>query len=377
MVAVYCQILLVIFIFLSPLCQAESGNPDSTETIKIGAIFAKTGAAASANLHHFQAARFAVDEINARGGLLGRTVELLEFDNASTPIQSKLAAKKAVDSGVIAVIGASWSSHSLAIAPVLQTAGIPMISPDSTNPEVTRKGDYIFRACFIDSFQGEALAKFVRDSFQTQTAVIITKITSAYSLGLAEAFRDAYSGLGGRVLREFEYKQDDTDFRDMLEKTAQLKPDVLFVPGHDESGLIVKQAQEMGIHAIFLGGDGWAYQRFFSNGGRDLKSGYFTSHWTKDLDTPKSRDFVHRYRQRYDLNEFAAVVYDAAMILAEAISRAGSLDRRKIRDELAKTKSFEGVTGAISFNRFGDSIKQAAVMKIVDGTVQFHDMVQP
>ena len=366
------RITMVLFTFL-----IGPGLSHGAESIKIALIFAKTGIAGSANLHHFQGARFAVNEINQQGGLLGKKVELLEFDNCSSPIQSKLAAKKAVKAGVVAVIGASWSSHSLALTPVLQKSGIPMISPDSTNPKVTREGDYIFRACFIDPFQGEALAKFATREFQAKTAVIAVKITSAYSLGLAEMFRKHFEQMNGKVLAELEYKQKQTDFEEILVQARKLSPDILFVPGHDESGLIVKQAQEMGIKSIMLGGDGWAYRQFYVNGGQELKQGFYTTHWSRDLDTPETRDFVERYQRIYEINDFATITYDAVMLLADAIRRAGSEDRIKIRDALSKTRNFRGVTGDITFDKNGDPVKPAVIMKIENGKATYFKTISP
>ncbi len=346
-------------------------------TVTIASIFAKTGPAAAGNLHQIQAVRFAVGEINKNGGLLGKKVKIIEFDNHSTPIQSKLAAKKAKKAKVTAVIGCSWSSHSIAMASTLQKAKIPMISPDSTNPKVTLKGNYIFRACFIDPFQGEVLAKFAHEELNAKTAVIMTKITSAYSLGLAEMFTKFFKQNNGKILAELEYKDGQMDFAQIISQTKALSPDVLFIPGHDESGLIVKQAQDDGITAIMLGGDGWAHQQFFSNGGNELKSGYFTNHWSKELDTQKTKDFIVRYRKEYELNDFAAVAYDAVMLMANAIKVANSTDGTKIRDALAKTKDFDGVTGMISFNETGDPVKQAVVQKITDGKARYFKAVHP
>ncbi len=308
---------------------------------------------------------------------MGKKIKLLEFDNYSEPIQSKLAAKKAVRAKVTAVIGASWSSHSIAMAPVLEKAKIPMISPDSTNPKVTRLGKYIFRACFIDPFQGEVLAKFVRQEFHTESTVMVTDIASAYSMGLSEAFRKSFERLGGEILAELEYKKDLGDFSELLTRAKELNPDVLFVSGHDESGFIVKQAQDHRINSTMIGGDGWGFRQFLSNGGQELKLGSYTTHWSKDVDTPKSREFVERYRKKYEINDFAANVYDAVMLLADAIRRAGSLDRTKIRDALAKTRDFQGISGNITFDEHGDPVKSAVIMKITDGTPRYYKIVNP
>lgn len=347
------------------------------ETIKFASIFAKSGEAGSANLHHVQAVRFAVDEINNSGGLLGKQIEIVEFDNKGTPIQSKLAAMKAVKSGVVAVVGASWSDHSLAMAPVVQRAKIPMISPDSTNIKVTRKGDYIFRACFIDPFQGSVLAKFAVQEFNAKKAAILEDVSSSYSQGLADAFKESFESFGGEITARLEYTKADRDFSAQLASIKGDMPDVLFIPGHDESGRIVKQAQDAGITAKMMGGDGWGYREFMSNGGRDLVEGYYSTHWTRELDTEKSKSFVEAYQKVYEINDFAAVTYDAVMLMANAIRSAGSLDGSAIRDALAATKDFVGVTGVISMDEHGDPIKSAVILKIENGKAVYKTTVRP
>jgi branched-chain amino acid transport system substrate-binding protein len=339
----------------------------AADRVKVAAIFAKTGEAAEDNLELFEAIRFAADEVNAAGGVHGKMIKLLEYDNHSTPIQSRLAAKKAVKDGAVAVIGASWSSHSLAMAPYLQKMKVPMISPDSTHPDVTTTGDYIFRACFIDAFQGRALAKFARKELKAATAVIVRNITSDYSLGLSEEFERRFTAEGGQVLAVLDYKFRQTAFRDLLEAAKRLNPDILFIPGHAESGYIVREAQNMGIQAKLLGGDGWPYRQFYANGGQDLKEGYYTAHWSKALDTAETKAFIARYKNTYEVTDFAAITYDAAMLLFDAMQRAVALDRSAIRDALAATRDYPGVTGNITFDENGDPQKQVVVMKITNG----------
>ncbi len=348
-----------------------------SEYIKIAAIYAKSGEAAEDNLELFEAVRYAVDEFNSSGGLHGSMIKLLEYDNHSTPIQSKLAAKQAVKDGVVAVIGASWSSHSLAMAPYLQQMKIPMISPDSTHPDVTRTGDYIFRACFTDAFQGASLARFARQTLKAGSAVIVQNITSDYSMGLSEHFKDEFEHRGGRVAAILNYKFQQTDFTQILNHVRQLNPDILFVPGHAESGFIVRQAQSLGIRAIMLGGDGWPYRQFYANGGQDLQLGYYSAHWNKELSFPKTLEFIEKYKKIYEVTDFAAIAYDAATILFDAIRRAGSAEPRAIRDALAATREFQGVTGPISFDREGNPQKQVIIMKIINGRPSLYMTVRP
>ncbi len=356
--------------FASPLRAEE-------DEIKIASIFAKTGIASASNFQLIQSVRFAVDEINATGGLLGKKVSILEYDNCSTPIQSKQVARKAVKEGVIAAIGASWSDHSLAMAPVFQKAGIPMISPDSTNPKLTQVGDFIFRACFTDTFQGQVLARFATEEFQAKTAVVLVKIVSSYSIGLAKTFSEQFTKLGGTILAEESYKDGQRDFSAMFARIKELQPDILFIPGHDECGFIVKQAQNLGIKSILLGGDGWGYNQFYANGGQELKRAYYTSHWSKELDTPESQRFVEQYQKSYELDESAASGYESVMLLADAIRRAGSLDKKAIRDALATTQNFVGVSGKFSFDPQGDPIKPVMILEVRDGKSKFYKAINP
>lgn len=363
----------LVWVVLSSNCFAENSN----NTVKVAAIFAKSGQAAEDNLELFQAVRFAVEEVNRKGGVYGRRVELREYDNHSTPIQSRQAAKKAVADGAVAVIGASWSSHSLAMAPYLQKMKIPMISPDSTNPKVTAVGDYIFRACFNDIFQGKTLARFARDYLHSSTAVIAMNVSSDYSIGLSGIFTEHFEAGGGKVLATLNYKFSQTDFRDLLEEAKAMNADVLFVPGHAESGFIVRQAQEIGVSSKMLGGDGWPYRQFYANGGQDLKEGYYTAHWSKELDNEKSINFITRYNKSYEISEFATTSYDAAMLLFDAMQRAKTLESKSIRDALAATKDFEGVTGKISFDESGDPVKQTVIMKITNGRPSLFRVINP
>ena len=371
------NIRMIFFSLLMVILGSGFSAPRAEDWVKIAAVYAKSGEAAEDNLELFEAVRFAVAEVNATGGIHGKKIKLIEYDNHSTPIQSRLAAKKAVQDGVVAVIGASWSSHSLAMAPFLQKMKVPMISPDSTHPDVTKTGDYIFRACFTDAFQGKTLAGFAKNELGAASAVIVRNITSDYSVGISKIFEDQFTASGGKVLAILNYKFEQKDFADLLAEAKRLKPDVLFIPGHAESGYVVRQAQDMGITAKLLGGDGWPYRQFYANGGQDLKEGYYTAHWHKDLDTEKTRDFIARYKKVYDVTDFAAISYDATMLLFDAMKRADSLAPSAIRDALAETKDFNGVTGKITFDANGDPIKQVVVMKITDGRPALLKTIMP
>lgn len=351
----------------------------ASETIKVASIFAKTGIAAAGNLTAIEGVRFAVDELNQQGGLLGKQIEIVEFDNHSTPLHSKQAAEKAVQEGVIAVFGANWSSHSLAMAKVLQQARIPMISTFSTNPNVTQVGDYIFRVCFVDSFQGQIMASFAMQDLHAKKAAMLINSSSRYSEGLADYFRKYFTAQSGKILFEDKYLEDTEDFTTYLKEIISLQPDVLFLPGHIvDSGRIIKQAREMGLTLPILGGDGWG-DSMYDHGGSALHGNFFSSHWHEGITHKKSLQFIEKYQANdgkvADMG--TTLAYDAVFLFADAVHRAGSLEPTKIRDALATTETFIGVTGNISFNEFGDPIKSAVILKFDKGNIVYVKTVEP
>ena len=361
------------FLFLFLSTTPVFGN----ENIDIAAIYALTGAAAEANAYALRGAGYAVEEINSQGGVLGKKINLFVFDNQSTPIGSTIAAKKAAASHVVAIVGPDWSSHAIAVARVAQNNGIPMISSLSTNPKTTKIGEYIFRVCFTDDFQGKVIARFARQDLNATTAVIFVDVTSDYSLKLSEIFQRNFEKLGGRVVLELEYKLKQQLFDKDVQKAVKADADVIFIPGHDESGSIAKQIQDAKVSSIFLGGDGWGNQVFFRKGGAGLKRGYYSTHWSVHLDSERSRAFVKKYIHSEASVDNIALGYDAMMLLAEAITRAQSTDRKKIRNAIANTRSFKGVTGIIDFNDRGDPIKSAVFMEIRNGKPRYLKTLKP
>ena len=352
----------------------------AAKPIKIAAIFAKTGIAAVQNAAYIQIIELAVEEINNKGGVIGRPVELIVLDNKSTPIGSTQAAKEAVKLQVTAVIGSGLSSHSLAVAPILQQEGIPMITPVSTNPKVTHIGNYIFRVCFIDSFQGAAMAKFAYTDLRARTAVVLRNIDEAYCVTLGEYFINAFKHYGGKVLLDGNYRGKAVDFSDLLKKTMKLSPDVVYIPGYTrDSGLIIKQAASIGVKAIFLGGDAWA--EIFKYAGTAANGSYHSAPWHPDVQFEKSIHLKTLYHQKYKkeiTNTSQPLSYDATIVMADAIARANSLDRSKIRDALAQTKGFQGATGNLTFDEYGDPLgKEVIILKLENGRRMYHKAIKP
>jgi branched-chain amino acid transport system substrate-binding protein len=361
-------------------CAFTIGTVYAEEPIRIAAIFSQTGIAASHNEPLIPMVQLAVEDINQRGGILGHPIGLILLDNQSSPIGSTIAAEEAVRMGVTAVIGAHWSSHSLAMAPILQKAGIPMISPGSTNPEVTKIGDYIFRACFLDSFQGKAMARFASSELRARSAAVVRNIDEAYSMMLAEFFKTSFIQLGGRVLLDTGYRGKAIDFSGIIAGIKQVHPDVVYLPGYTrDSGLFIKQARESGLEITFLGGDAWDEIETYA--GTALEGCYQSAPWHPEVPFPKSEYLQTRYFQKYGKpidNMSAPLAFDTVNLLADAIARAGSPDRKRIRDALAATDHFEGATGVIAFDENGDpKNKEVIIIQFKNNRRQFYSVIHP
>ena len=368
---------IILFFTLAVLLSAVSLQ--AAQSIKLGAIFAKNGAAALANEDHFAGFRLAIKEINHAGGVLGRPLEGIEYDNRSEQIGARMAAQKAVKDGVAAVVGNSWSSHSLAAGPVLQKAGIVMLAPDSTNSDVSKIGDYIFRSCFTDPLQGKVLARFAVKELQLKKAAIMIDVKSDYSIGLASHFKENFNTMGGQVVIEQQYTHNQHNFAKQLEEIKSYNPDILFIPGHDEAAFIARQAQKIGINAIYLFGDGMDYASTVKKGVAKIKKGFFTNHWDSKVTSVQSKHFVASLEKEggIKLSSGAALTYDSVYLLKDAIARAGSTDPKAIRTALAQTSNYRGVTGIFNFNDQGDPIKSVVLMEIKNGELLFYKELKP
>jgi len=326
----------------------------------------------------------AAEKINRNGGLLGRKVELVECVVTSVDMEELDAVydKLTAVDDLFAVIGANTSGISLYFAPLLQKLGVLMISPIATNPKVTQAGDMIYRVCFTDPFQGKVMARFALEELGAGSVVILTKTTSTFSLGLSEYFKEAFEKGGGTVLAEESYAYERVDFSSILDRVKQLDPDVVFLPGHGtDSGMIIKQAEKMGIETVFLGGDGWGKGLIGFSGEEAAEGNYFSNHWHRDVDNPRSRAFVKRYYEKYGegmIASSAPLAYDAMSILAEAVERAGSFNSREIKKELDRITDFKGVTGTFDFTRGRDPYnKEAVILKYEKGDIIYHSTVSP
>ncbi len=353
-------------------------NPNE---IRIGEFGSLTGAQATFGISTQNGIQLAVDEVNAAGGVNGKTLKVTALDDQGKPEEAAVVVTKLITEDKAQVIlGEVASSLSLAAAPICQDHKIPMISPSSTNPKVTQVGDYIFRVCFIDPFQGQVMADFAMGALKAKTAAILRDQKSDYSMGLADFFIKRFKDKGGSILADQSYVAGDVDFKSQLTNIREQKPDVIFVPGYyGEVGLIAKQARELGIQAPLLGGDGWDSSKLYEIGGAALDGCYFSSHYSSDSTDPKVQDFVKKYQAKFGEvpDALATLGYDSVGVLAAALKNAKSLDGAGIRDAIAGTKNFAGVTGSISLDADRNAVKPAVVLKISGGKSSFVTTVNP
>jgi branched-chain amino acid transport system substrate-binding protein len=278
------------------------------------------------------------------------------------------------------IIGEVASSNSLAMAPKAQEAKVPMITPSSTNTTVTQVGDYIFRVCFIDPFQGFVMAKFAHDTLKFNKAAILEDVKSAYSKGLREVFERKFTEMGGKIVGVESYGKGDTDFRAQLIKIKGTKPEAIYVPGYySDVGPIARQAKELGINAVLLGGDGWDSAKLFELGGKAVEGAYVSNHYSADDPSARVQNFVTKYKAAYGEvpDSLAALGYDAALVALEALKRAPDSSGPALRDALAGIKEFTGVTGTITMDADRNAEKPAVVLKVGSGKFDFVTTVPP
>ncbi len=355
----------------------------SAQDIPIGEFASLTGSEATFGVNSDNGVQLAAEQINSAGGVLGRKVKLVVEDDQSKPSQSSSAVEKLISSDkVVAVVGEIASSRSLEAAPICQNAKIPMVSPGSTNPTVTQTGDYIFRVCFIDPFQGTVMAKFALDTLHAKKVAILSDVTSDYSKGLSQYFKEYYKAHGGEIVLERSYSGGgkDKDFRAQLTAIKSAQPDAVFVPGYyTEVGLIGKQARILGLKVPLLGGDGWDSPKLGEIAGSALDGCYFSTHFSPADQAPKVQDFVKSYTAQFKTapDGMAPLGYDAMMILADAIKRAGSTDGDKIREALTQVKNYDAVTGNITIDANRNATKSAVVLQVEGKGNKFVTKVAP
>ena len=351
------------------------------DEIVIGEYASLTGGSASFGQSSHKGTALAIDEINAAGGVLGKKLKLITEDDQSQAGQPATIARKLISQDkAVAILGEVASSKSLEAAPICQQNKIPMISPASTNPKVTEVGDYIFRVCFIDPFQGTVMSKFAQSKGWKNVAVL-TDVKQDYSVGLAEFFIKDFKESGGQIVKEQKYSTGDKDFKPQLTSIKAAKPDAIFVPGYyAEVSLIAKQARLLGIKAPLLGGDGWVGDSLLKVAGNALDGSFFSCHFSSADKSPVVQGFVEKFKAKYNgetPDDMAALGYDSAMILADALKRAGSTEPEKLRDAIAATKEHQGITGKITLDDHRNANKPAVILTIGNGGFDFVETVAP
>jgi branched-chain amino acid transport system substrate-binding protein len=346
---------------------ARAGQPTG-EPIKVGHFASMTGKEATFGISTDNGIRLAMEEFNAAGGLNGRPIQLITYDDKGEEKEASVAVTRLVEQDrVLAVLGEVASGLSMAAGPICQKAGVPMISPSSTNPRVTKVGDMVSRVCFIDPFQGYVCAKFASENLKAKKAALLYDQKAPYSVGLAEQFKKHFEKMGGRIVEEQEYTGGAQDFSAQLTKIRGGKPDVVFIPGYyTDVGNIAIQARKLGVAAPLLGGDGWDSEQLGKIAGKAIENCYYSNHYAPDQPDARVQTFIKKYQSRFEgqtPDGLAALGYDAANILFDAMKRGG-LEGKGLAAAIASTKDFPGVTGVITIDENRDAKKAAVVVKM-------------
>jgi len=355
------------------------------DRVLLGHVAPMSGPEATSGDSTDKGIRLALEAANARGGVKGKQIDLKTYDSQGKPEEAAAAATRlVVNDKVTMLLGEVGSSPSLAMAPIADGNRTPMISPSATSPRLTRDQGkvrpYVFRVCFIDSFQGMVMARFAREGLKISKVAILRDMGTDSSVGLADFFAARFQELGGTVVTDQSYKAGDQDFTAQLTAIKGKNPEAVYVPGSStEVALVVRQGRELGMKAPFLGGDGWDAARLLETGGKALDGCYFSNHYSADDPSPRLQEFVKRYRDRFGQvpDRLAALGHDAAQVALDAMARAKDLTGPSIREALEQTRDFPGVTGVITINADHDALKPAVVLKIEGGKASYVTAVNP
>ena len=359
---------------------ASTGASDSGP-IKIGVVMPLSGQISTFGQSGQKGLQLLEAQTNDAGGINGRKVQFVFQDDAGTAAQSVTAAKKLITSDkVVAIVGPLTSTCANAVAPICQQSKIPMVTGTATNAKVTQAGDFIFRTCFIDPFQGTVVAKFAASNLKAATAAVLYNNGDDYSKGLADNFVSAFKAAGGKIVASETYNTGDKDFNAQLTKIAPSNPDVLMLPDYYSTvAVIAQEARAMGIKSAFLGGDGWDSSELFTIGGSAVNGAYFSNHYSPDDTSAEVQQFIKDFQKKYGRetpDAMAALNYDAGKVLLQSIKKAGKTDAASIKSAL---KSYDGtvVSGHITFDKNRDAVKAAVIIVTKDGKEQFFTKINP
>jgi len=364
---------------------AAPASAAQAKEIKIGLITPLSGDVKTFGESVRNSFLIAVEEANAKGGAAGmKIVPVIQDDKNDATEAANVANLLVNQHRVKAIVGSVTSKATIPVSDIIQSAKIPTISPTATNPKVTvadgKRKDYMFRACFIDPFQGAVMAKFSRETLKGKHAAVLYDASNDYSKGIAEVFRDAFRKQGGKVVSFESYGKDDVDFSALLTKVKTSGADILFLPDYyNKVGLIAKQVKEKGLKVRLVGPDGWDSPDLVKIAGAAIEGGYFSNHYSPEDKRPEVAAWVKKYKAKHGQvpDALGTLAYDATNLLIEAIRKAGSDDPKKIRDAMASIRNFKAVSGNSTLDGNGDMIKSAAILKIEGGRQKFVKMVNP
>jgi branched-chain amino acid transport system substrate-binding protein len=369
---------LCLLIALGALGCSKSGADD--QFVTVGAYFSLSGSDSTFGIDSREGIDMATEEVNAAGGVKGKKVRVLFEDDKSNAQEASNKVHQLIDRDkVIALLGEVASSRSKAGGLVANTKHIPMITPSSTNVEVTQGREYVFRACFTDDLQGKSAANFAVEKLGKKKLAILYVAQDSYSSGLASSFRDVVKKLGATVVADKGYQKGETNFTTYLSEIKAASPDLIFVPNYyNDMVPIARQAAAIGIGGpMFLGGDGWDSEDLLKGAASELEGAYFTNHYAPDVPWPNSQKFVAAYRSKFhrEPSSLAAQGYDAARLLYDAMSRATGLAPDPIKDAIAGTKGFQGATGTINIDADRNAQKPVVVVQIKNGKFTYNSTV--
>jgi branched-chain amino acid transport system substrate-binding protein len=388
--------------FLAAACQQKGAEPappapaaaapaaapapaPGGDKIVIGHVASMTGNEATFGDSTDKGIRLAIDEQNKKGGVKGKQVSLKTLDDQGKPEEAAIAATRLVTQDKVAVLlGEVASSRSLAMAPVADSNQVPMISPTSTNPRVTKDGDktrpYVFRVCFIDPFQGTVMAKFAKDNLKVTKVAVLRDVGNDYSVGLADFFSKKYKELGGTIVTDVSYKAGDQDFKAQLTAIKTKSPQAIYVPGYyTDVALISRQARELGLKQPLMGGDGWDSSKLYEISKGALDGSYFSNHYSDEDPAPVIQEFVQKYKAAYGNvpDALAVLGYDAARVAMDAIERAKDFSGPAVREAIEQTKGFKGVSGTINIDADHNAVKSAVVLGIKNNAAKYSTTIAP
>jgi branched-chain amino acid transport system substrate-binding protein len=355
------------------------------EKILVGHVGSMSGNEATFGQSTDNGIKLAIDEQNKKGGIKGKQIALKTLDDQGKPEEAAVAATRLITQDKIAVLlGEVASSRSLAMAPIADANQVPMITPTSTNPKVTKDGDktrpFVFRVCFIDPFQGTVMAKFASENLKIKNVAVLRDVGNDYSVGLADFFIKAFTGAGGKIVADQSYKAGDQDFKAQLTAIRGKKPEAIYVPGYyTDVALIARQARELGIKVPLMGGDGWDSSKLYEIAKGALDGSYFSNHYTEEDPSPVIQEFVQKYKAAYGAvpDALAVLGYDAANVAFNAMDKAKDLTGQAVAQELANTKGFKGVSGVITLDADHNAVKSAVVLGIKDNKAKYAATVNP